>query len=73
MIYFKVDDLPDIKSAVQHIMDKIKLDHNNHLQLLCFHVPTADDEIIKKLEKITFNYTIKHVMNCTYLEIKYGM
>jgi len=73
MIYFKVDDLSDIKSAVQHIMDKIKLDHNNHLQLLCFHVPTADDEIIKKLEKITFNETIKRVMNYIYLEIKYGM
>jgi hypothetical protein len=70
MVYFKVDDLSDIESALQNIVEDIKLDRNNHLRLLCFHVPTADDEMIKQLEKKIFNCTIKRVMDYIYLEFK---
>jgi hypothetical protein len=48
MVYLRVDELSDIESAVGHIVENIKLHPNNHLRLLCLHVPTADDEMIKK-------------------------
>ncbi|CAF4549079.1 unnamed protein product, partial [Rotaria sp. Silwood2] len=52
----------------------IKEDCNDRLCLLCFRIPTVDDEMIRKLkrminfEKLLFNYTIKRVADFIYIE-----
>jgi len=64
MIYLKVDYINhmDIYSVLRNIVENINYDCNNYRRLLCFHVPTADDEMIKKLdkmindEKLSFDY-----------------
>ncbi|CAF4214467.1 unnamed protein product [Rotaria sp. Silwood2] len=49
-------------------------DCNDRLCLLCFRIPTVDDEMIRKLkrminfEKLLFNYTIKRVADFIYIE-----
>ncbi|CAF2706984.1 unnamed protein product [Rotaria sp. Silwood2] len=74
--YLKMDYIKqmDLKFVLQYILEKIKHDCNEYLHLLCFRVPTADNETIEKLkrminfEKLLWNYTIKHVADNLYLE-----
>ncbi|CAF1502734.1 unnamed protein product [Rotaria sordida] len=76
MKYFKVDYTKqmDFKFLLQCILKKIKHDYNEYLRLLCFRVPTADDEMIQKLnrmidlEKLLWNYKIKRVAENLYIE-----
>ncbi|CAF3939938.1 unnamed protein product [Rotaria sp. Silwood2] len=64
----------DVKFVLRYIFKKIKEDCNEHLCLLCLHIPTVDDEMIGKLkrminfEKLLFNYTIKRVADHMYIE-----
>ena len=66
-VYFKVDYLThiDMESALQKIFKNISRDCNNHLRLLCFHDPVADDKLVKRLdkmindEKLVFNCIVK--------------
>jgi hypothetical protein len=54
MIYLKVDYINhmDIYWVLRNIVENINHDCKNYRRLLCFHVPTADDEMIKKLDKM---------------------
>ncbi len=78
MEYFRVDYIKhtDFKFVLRYIIKKLKDECNDYLHLLCFHIPTADDEMIKKLktmiysEKLLFNFTIKRVVDNIYLEWK---
>jgi hypothetical protein len=53
---------------------KMKTQHQSKFQLLCFHVPAADDQTIKQLnkmiddEKLLTNYTIKRVLDYIHLQ-----
>ncbi|CAF1493698.1 unnamed protein product [Rotaria sordida] len=66
----------NVELFVQNILEKINAEHNDHLRLLCFHIPTADDEMIKKLhkmidvKKLLSDYTIKRVQKNIYLQWK---
>lgn len=78
MEYFKVDHIKliDIKLALRYILRKLNTNDNDCLNLLCFRVPTADDEMVRKLnrmiylEKLLYNYTIKRVADHIYLQWK---
>jgi len=78
MTYLKVNRLNnmDIKCYLRNIFKKIKHNGNEHLRLLCFRVPAADDKIIIMLEKminskkLIINYTIKRVCDNIYLQWK---
>jgi hypothetical protein len=53
---------------------KMMIQHQSKLQLLCFHVPVADDQMIEQLnkmidkEKLLFDYLIKRVLDFVYLQ-----
>ncbi|CAF4243927.1 unnamed protein product [Rotaria sp. Silwood2] len=53
MEYLKVNSIKrmDFKFVLRYIFKKIKDDCNDHLCLLCFRIPIANDEIIKKIKK----------------------
>jgi hypothetical protein len=78
MTYLKVNLINnmDIQFYLRNIFKKINHDCIEHLRLLCFRVLAADDEIIKKLDKMIhskkfiFNYTIKRVCDNIYLQWK---
>ena len=78
MAYLRVDCLKrmDLKFVLRYIFKKIKHHCNEHLRLLCFRIPTADDEMINKLkrmihfEKLLFNYTVKRIADQIYIEWK---
>ncbi|CAF2707002.1 unnamed protein product [Rotaria sp. Silwood2] len=78
MEYLKVDytEKMDFTFVLRYILKKIKYDCNEHLRLLCFRVPTADDETIEKLnrminlEKLPWNFKIKRVAENLYFEWK---
>ncbi|CAF1443219.1 unnamed protein product [Rotaria sordida] len=75
---FKVDYIKhiDFKFVLRYIFKTIKEDCNDYLCLLCFRIPTVDDEMIRKLkrminfEKILFNYTIRQISDYIYIEWK---
>ncbi len=66
----------DVELFVRQMLDKINFEHNRYLRLLCFLVPAADDEIIRKLEKmintekLIVNYSIKRFLENIYLQWK---
>jgi hypothetical protein len=76
LIYLKVDDIDnmDMKLFVRLILMKMKTQEQSKLQLLCFHVPAADDQTMKQLnkmiddEKLLIDYTIKRVLDFIYLQ-----
>ncbi|CAF1366147.1 unnamed protein product [Rotaria sp. Silwood1] len=79
MIYFKMNYLADmdIQHVLRCIITRIHYDRNDHLRLLCFRIPTTDnDDIIKKLEKmiivekLLLSYRIKRVLDNVYIEWK---
>ncbi|CAF2570916.1 unnamed protein product [Rotaria sp. Silwood2] len=78
MVYVKNDDQAyiDIVSSLRNIVENINHDYNNHLCSLCFNVPAADDETIKKLNemigeaKLLFGYTISHLRDHIYVAWK---
>ncbi|CAF1075688.1 unnamed protein product [Rotaria sp. Silwood1] len=61
----------DIELFVHVILMKISTKPNHNLRLLAFSIPTADDEMIKKLQKminfnkLIFNYIIKRLFDTT--------
>jgi len=64
----------DIQLFVRVILTKI-LDKTNHcVRLLAFRIPTADEEMIKKLQKmidfnkLLFDYRIKRISDTVYLQ-----
>jgi hypothetical protein len=76
--YLKVGciDKMDVERFLRNILEKINLKSNAYLRLLCFHIRTADDEVIKKLEQIIhdenllIDYTIKRELDDIYLKWK---
>ena len=58
----------------QDILMKIKNECNDYLRLLCFCVPSADDKIVKILQKminckkLLFHYTSKRILDHIYLQ-----
>jgi hypothetical protein len=76
MVFLKIDYIKrmDFKFLLRYIVKKIEDDGNDYLRLLCFRIPTADDEMIQKFkrmircEKLLFNFTIKRVADNIYLE-----
>jgi len=66
----------DVELFLQDIFKNIKNENNEYRRLLCFRVPVADDKMIRKLEKmindkkLLSDYTIKRVLNNTYLQWK---
>ncbi|CAF3684822.1 unnamed protein product [Rotaria sp. Silwood1] len=78
MEYLKVDytEKMNFKFVLRYILKKIKYDCNEHLRLLCFRVPTVNDETIEKLnkminlEKIPWNFKIKRIAENLYFEWK---
>ncbi len=63
-----------MKLFVRLILMKMKTQHQSKFQLLCFHVPAADDQTIKQLnnmiddEKLLIDYIIKRVLDFIYLQ-----
>ena len=76
MVYLKVGhtDNISIEFLLQNTIKNIKYNSHKHLRLLCFHVPTADDKMIKELdrminnEKLLLDYQITRVLDCIYLQ-----
>ena len=66
----------NIEVFLHYILKKINYQSNDYLRLLCVHVPTVDDQMIKKLEKmindekLLVNYSIKRVLYDIYLQLK---
>ncbi len=76
MNYLQIEHLNDIdvELVLDHVLRKIHHDCNDHLRSLCFGIPTADDQMIKILQKMIddkkflINYTIKRIGNHVYLQ-----
>ena len=66
----------DIELFVRVILMKIFNKSNYYLRLLAFRIPTPDDEMVKKLqkminfEKFIFDFTIKRFTETIYLQWK---
>ncbi|CAF5118277.1 unnamed protein product, partial [Rotaria sp. Silwood1] len=78
MEYFKVGctNTTDVQSFLCTIFKEINRNNNHHLRLLCFHVPTGDDRIVKNIEKMIKcdkllpHFTIKRILDSVYLQWK---
>jgi hypothetical protein len=78
MNYLKIEHLNPVEAelVLDHVLKKIHHDCNDHLGLLCFGVPAADDQMIKTLqkmidaEKLLINYTLKRVGDDIYFQWK---
>ncbi|CAF4688854.1 unnamed protein product, partial [Rotaria sp. Silwood2] len=74
MEYFKVGciNTMDVPSFLRAIFKIIKHNNNHHLRSLCFHAPTAVDNIkeILKCEKLLPHFTVKHILDTFYLQWK---
>ncbi len=78
MIYLKVDGINnmDMELFLKNILKKIKQECNEHFRLFGFRIPTADDQVIQKLdemitsEKLILDYTIKRLLESIYLQWK---
>ncbi len=76
LIYLRVEYIKniDVKLFVRLILLKMKTQHQSKLQLLCFQIPAADDQMIEQLDqmiddqKLLIDYTIKHVFDFIYLQ-----
>ncbi|CAF1322817.1 unnamed protein product [Adineta steineri] len=78
MVYLRIDYAykNNAESFVRNILKKIDCKLNEHLHVLCFHIPRADNEMIKKFEnmidseKLLINYTIQRAGENIYLQWK---
>ncbi|CAF1479062.1 unnamed protein product [Rotaria sordida] len=78
MEYFKIRciNTVDIQSYLRTIFKIIKQNNNHHLHSLCFPVQTADEQIVKNIErminyeKLLSNFTVKHILDTVYLRWK---
>ncbi|CAF1307481.1 unnamed protein product [Adineta steineri] len=78
MVYLKIDYANNINVEifVRNILKKMNCKLNEHLRLLCFHIPVVDDEMAKKFEnminseKLLVNYTIQRGCENVYLQWK---
>ena len=64
----------DVKSFLRNILNKINSDYNYHLRSLCFHIPAADEKMVKKLkrvirsEELLVDFTMKRVIDNIYIQ-----
>ncbi len=64
----------NIESFIREILARITGDSNHYLCLLCLRIPTADDQLIEKLQKIIdadtrlVDCTIKRIMDKIFLQ-----
>ena len=78
MEYLNVECIKDmnIELFIRDILNKIDNNHHEHLRLLCIYDVKADDEMIKRLnkmiddEKLLLNYTIHRERYNIYLQWK---
>jgi len=78
MEYLNVECIKDmnIELFIRDILNKIDNNHHEHLRLLCIYDVKADDEMIKRLnkmiydEKLLLNYTIHRELYNIYLQWK---
>ncbi|CAF4163032.1 unnamed protein product, partial [Adineta steineri] len=78
MVYLKIDytNKINVEIFVRNILEKIDCKLNERLRLLCFHIPTVDDAMVKQLknminsEKLLVNYTIQRGCENVYLQWK---
>ncbi len=76
LTYLKVGFINNINIELflRNILKKINDKCNNHLHSLCFHIPIADDKLVKKFEqiihteKLLFDFQIKRILDCIYLQ-----
>ncbi|CAF1219529.1 unnamed protein product [Adineta steineri] len=76
MVYLRIDYAykNNAESFVRNILKKIDCKLNEHLRVLCFHIPTADNEMIKKFEnmidseELLVNYRIQRDGENIYLQ-----
>ena len=76
LVYLKIGAMKrtDLQFDLRHIDQKIKHGDCKWLRLLCFHIPTVDDEMIENLrkliqsEKVLCNCRIKRVVDQIYFE-----
>ncbi|CAF3718449.1 unnamed protein product [Rotaria sp. Silwood1] len=76
MLYPKVGFINNINVELflRNILEKINHERNNYLRSLCFHIPTAEDKMIKKLEKminiekLLLDFIIERVLDNIYLK-----
>ncbi len=66
----------NIETFLKDILNKINQTHHEHLRLLCIYITTADDQMIKQLnkmiddEKLLLDYTIHRQLYNIYLKWK---
>ncbi len=78
MEYLNVECIKDmnVELFVRDILNKINNNHHKHLRLLCIYDTKADDEMIKRLnkmiddEKLLLNYRIHRELYNIYLQWK---
>jgi hypothetical protein len=72
MNYLKIGFINDMdgKLFLRQMLNKINSEHNKYLRLLCFRIPAADDNIIRKLKKLIADYSIRRVCDKIYLQWK---
>jgi hypothetical protein len=78
MTYLKVNCIKniDVELFVRSVLMKIMNKCNHQLGLLCFRVPVADDEMVRKLEKminsekLIRDFTIERILDDIYLQWK---
>ncbi len=78
MTHLKIDwlDDVDIELFLRNILKRINHIRNEYFRSLCFHVVAADDQIIRKLdkmigsEKLLVDHSIKRVQEYIYLQWK---
>ncbi len=59
----------NIESFIREILARITGDSNHYLCLLCLRIPTADDQLIEKLQKIIdVDCNIKRIMDKIFLQ-----
>ncbi|CAF0921623.1 unnamed protein product [Rotaria sordida] len=76
LTYLKVDSINnmDIELFFRNILMKIPSKYNEHFRSMCIRIPTADDKMINKLEKminvekLLINYKIQRISECIYLQ-----
>ncbi len=70
--YFQINcvDYKYAQYLLKFILKFLKNEPNDFLRLFCFSIPAADDNMVKKLEDIIWNFTIKRVLDNIYVHRK---
>jgi hypothetical protein len=72
MSYLKIDSVDNMKmdAFIQHILEKVNLESNQHLRLLCLRAPAIDDSMVYTAKKVKNDYTINWIDGFMFLHWK---